>query len=43
MHKILITLSLLMISSVGLAGCTNTVDGAGQDIEGMGDWVQDTF
>lgn len=26
-----------------LSACGNTVEGAGRDIEDMGEWVQDTF
>lgn len=29
--------------AVSLAGCSNTFDGAGRDMENMGEWVQDTF
>ena len=36
--------SLLMIMVIGaLSGCSNTAEGAGKDIEHMGQWMQDTF
>ncbi len=43
MNKVLIGLCLLLISGITLTGCSNTFDGAGRDIEGVGDWFQDTF
>lgn len=42
MYKILALVSIIMLS-VGVGGCSNTAEGAGQDIEGMGRWMQDTF
>ena len=33
-------LSLLLVSSVALGGCANTVNGAGRDIERAGEEVQ---
>lgn len=33
-------LTLLAVSAIGLSACTNTVDGAGQDIERAGEKVQ---
>jgi predicted small secreted protein len=38
----LTVLSLLALSTATLAACTNTVHGAGQDIERAGDAVQDS-
>ncbi len=35
-------LSLLLVSSISLGACTNTVHGAGRDIERAGEEVQDT-
>jgi predicted small secreted protein len=43
MNKALILICLLMISGIGLSACSNTFDGAGRDMEGIGDWFQDTF
>jgi len=43
MNKILMTLSVLLLAGTVLTGCSNTFDGAGKDIEGVGDWFQDTF
>ncbi len=41
MKKFVALLSLIMVISM-LSGCTNTVDGAGRDIEGWGRWMQDS-
>ncbi len=35
-------LSLMLVSTVALGACTNTVHGAGQDIERAGEEVQDS-
>ena len=37
-----VVLSLLILSAAALGACTNTVHGAGEDIERAGDAVQDT-
>lgn len=42
MHKFLAISCLIMVIGA-LSGCANTVQGAGRDIENMGQWVQDTF
>lgn len=42
MHKLLAVLVLIMVT-VSVTGCENTAEGAGRDIEGMGQWMQDTF
>jgi predicted small secreted protein len=34
---------LIVLSGVGLAGCTNTVDGVGRDLERAGQSVQKAF
>jgi predicted small secreted protein len=28
---------------LALGACSNTFNGAGRDIEGAGEWIQDTF
>jgi predicted small secreted protein len=40
MQKTVALLSLIMVIGV-LAGCGNTAQGAGRDIESMGEWIQD--
>lgn len=35
-----LTLSLLAVTAIGMSACTNTVDGAGQDIERAGEKIQ---
>lgn len=42
MNRIVMMLCLVLLAGAGLTGC-NTVDGAGKDMESVGDWVQDTF
>jgi len=42
MHKILALLSLIMVIAL-TSGCANTAEGAGRDVENMGQWMQDTF
>ena len=42
MKKIL-TFCALFICSVGLSACSSTLDGAGKDIEKMGEKIQETF
>ena len=36
-------LSVLCMAILGLSACGNTLEGAGKDIEGAGEWLQDTF
>jgi predicted small secreted protein len=31
------------VMAMTLSGCSNTFEGAGRDIEGAGEWIQDTF
>ena len=38
-----VALSLLIMVIGVLSGCANTAQGAGRDIENMGEWIQDTF
>lgn len=38
-----IILTILFLTSITLGGCSNTFDGAGRDIQGAGEWMQDTF
>jgi len=42
MQKTLVNLLLIMVIGV-LAACSNTADGAGRDVEHMGQWMQDKF
>jgi len=42
MHKLLAVLALIMVITT-TTGCTNTAEGAGRDVENMGQWMQDTF
>ena len=41
MKKIIALFSLIMVMSV-LSGCSNTVNGAGRDMEGWGQWMQNS-
>ena len=34
---------VLVITSLCLSACGNTLEGAGRDIEGWGETIQDTF
>lgn len=38
----LLTLTLLGLSTLAASACTNTIDGAGQDIERAGEKVQES-
>lgn len=40
--KILLGLSLVLVT-LGVSGCSNTFEGAGRDVENMGEWMQDRF
>lgn len=42
MYKTIALLSIVMVIGC-LAACSNTANGAGKDIENMGEWMQDTF
>lgn len=39
--KIILTASFIAL--LGLNACSNTFEGAGRDIEGAGEWIQNTF
>ena len=39
----LTTLAILALTTLGLAACGNTLEGAGKDIERAGQKIQDTF
>ncbi len=36
-------LTTLFVASLAIGGCSNTFDGAGRDMKGMGTWMEDTF
>ena len=38
----MLVISLLAVTFM-LSACGNTLDGAGRDIEGAGEWMQNTF
>ncbi len=40
MQKTIVILSLIMVIGA-LTGCQNTAQGAGRDIENMGEWIQE--
>ncbi len=42
MKKSIAFLVIIMLIPV-LAGCSNTANGAGRDIENWGEWMQNTF
>jgi predicted small secreted protein len=42
MQKTIALLSFIMVIGF-LSGCANTAQGAGRDIENMGEWVQESF
>jgi predicted small secreted protein len=39
MKKTIVLLSLIMVTGL-MTGCANTAQGAGRDIENMGEWIQ---
>jgi predicted small secreted protein len=39
----LLALGVLLLAGLGMAGCSNTVDGFGRDLERAGQSVQRTF
>lgn len=41
MKKVVAFLLFVMLIAP-LSGCSNTANGAGQDLENMGRWIQDT-
>lgn len=41
--KNLLIVSALLMSVIALSGCSNTLDGAGRDIEKAGQKIQKTF
>jgi len=42
MKKAVFTIIALIVLATGLSAC-NTVEGAGRDIEGAGEWIQEKF
>lgn len=42
MKKAIFTIVALIVLAAGLSAC-NTVEGAGRDIEGTGEWIQEKF
>lgn len=42
MQKLLAPLCLIMVIGL-LSACENTANGAGRDVENMGQWMQNTF
>ena len=42
MQKTIALLSLIMVIGL-LSACGNTAEGAGRDVENMGEWMQNTF
>lgn len=36
-------LMTLFLASLAVSGCSNTFDGAGRDLQGAGEWMEDTF
>ncbi len=43
MHKVILTVCLLMAASINLSACANTVDGVGKDMESAGQSIQKKF
>jgi len=43
MKKLLIIISMLILSGLSLAACSNTAEGIGRDVEHAGQKIQDTF
>lgn len=43
MHKTLLMTAAFVLVTLGVCGCSNTFDGAGRDVENMGEWMQDRF
>ena len=41
MKKTIALLTLIMVTTI-LSGCSNTVNGAGRDMEGWGQWMQNS-
>jgi len=42
MKKTIAAVVLIMVMNL-LSGCSNTANGAGKDVENMGEWMQNTF
>lgn len=42
MKKLIVLSYVIMVIAV-LPGCSNTAEGAGRDVEKMGQWMQKTF
>ena len=34
---------ILCVATFTVSGCSNTFEGAGRDVQGAGEWMQDTF
>lgn len=43
MKKTGIFLTTLFVATLFISGCSNTFEGAGRDLQGAGEWMQDTF
>jgi predicted small secreted protein len=43
MKKTGLLLTTLFLATLVLGGCSNTFEGAGRDLSGAGEWLQDTF
>ncbi len=41
--KKIILICVFAVSTFGLAACSSTLDGAGKDIENIGEKIQETF
>ncbi len=41
--RLALTIAILLLGTVMLGACSNTLDGAGRDIERAGEKVQQTF
>lgn len=42
-RSLFVILGVTVIAGSLLSGCSNTVNGAGHDIENAGEWISDTF
>lgn len=43
MKKTGFLLTVLFIAALAVSACSNTFEGAGRDLQGAGEWMQDTF
>lgn len=39
----ILTFSLIFTALITLTACSNTLSGAGSDIKGAGEWMEETF